>query len=965
MNARFCYLLLILCFTTQITLAQNSPPQNSSVLSTIQAGEYPVDYYTGAPLITVPIYTMPTRSKDIQVGVSLDYHPSSIRQENKYFGNSGRGWNVMQGGVISIEVVNRPDELTYSNAYPSENNDLFHFNFMGFSGKFKVIKSADALLAVVIENSGSILLIDIIYHPTTFKISGFKFYDDKGYMYKFDVTDTYKFVEVTPNATLNYAFYLSEIVDNNNNVLASFSYTNYNSYNTIKMVNNIDVPGFGSISFEPSYNYNKGFQSYNNIIIKDFFNNTIKKFQFYYDLGYSDDGDILNNNEIRLESVKETLINNAEGITYGFYYRDSSLLQPLNEIKGYDKWGYPNNTSKWCAENEEVKALTDTKHCARGILEKMTMSTGASIIYKYESNTYSFEGGVPMDGGVYDASLKTVLNGNAGFYTNQNNLENRHNSAITPLRSQQFTNISRGNIQFTITNANTDLYFKIDADKFPTGFVLDGQPLYDAPVFYLRANGSATNLFTFNYANNYGNDQNNCKGKKYTFQPGTYSIIMSSSQPVNAFIAVNQINASSIVNKFYNGGGVRIKKIGYFNTTGVPQNFYDLEPSSPEIGGVTPIRELSYDYSLPGDNSISSGAIGTDGGLGNDLVRYKFVTVYDSQSNGRVEYNYFSAIDYPSEYVTTDYRFGKIMGKKIIGYPNTTLEETSYLYTTTTSAIQNNQNNHTLRTMGWIMPSEISTTQYFQTDTFNTKDKFTYNTLRQLAIKETSTSTESETLFTRYYYHAGATPAYDVNSIYSKNRISEIDHVDSYLNTELTSSNKIIYSKVWNNPHTSAVVNVAYLPQQIQVAQGTNELETVYQTNLYDQYGHQLEVQQTNGIKKAFIWGYNNSQIIAEIENASYGSIPILLITEAQTASNSSNEAALLTKLDNIRNSSALANSFITTYTYKPLLGKSSAKDSRGYQLTYEYDLNGILKLVKDQDGNILSENQYHTANQN
>jgi YD repeat-containing protein len=50
----------------------------------------------------------------------------------------------------------------------------------------------------------------------------------------------------------------------------------------------------------------------------------------------------------------------------------------------------------------------------------------------------------------------------------------------------------------------------------------------------------------------------------------------------------------------------------------------------------------------------------------------------------------------------------------------------------------------------------------------------------------------------------------------------------------------------------------------------------------------------------------------------------------------------------------------ITTYTYKPLVGVTSSTDPRGYTITYNYDTFGRLINVKDADGNLMSENEYH-----
>ncbi|MNY06319.1 RHS Repeat protein [compost metagenome] len=109
---------------------------------------------------------------------------------------------------------------------------------------------------------------------------------------------------------------------------------------------------------------------------------------------------------------------------------------------------------------------------------------------------------------------------------------------------------------------------------------------------------------------------------------------------------------------------------------------------------------------------------------------------------------------------------------------------------------------------------------------------------------------------------------------------------------------------------------------------------------------------------------------MAKIDNMAYASLPTGLVSTVQNASNvtpqeAAQEASLLSALNDLRVAISAARGLMTGYSYKPLVGISTTIDPKGERTYYEYDAFGRLKSVRDRNGKLLSENDYHYRTQN
>ena len=127
----------------------------------------------------------------------------------------------------------------------------------------------------------------------------------------------------------------------------------------------------------------------------------------------------------------------------------------------------------------------------------------------------------------------------------------------------------------------------------------------------------------------------------------------------------------------------------------------------------------------------------------------------------------------------------------------------------------------------------------------------------------------------------------------------------------------------------------------------------------YDSKQNLTEQHKDGGVHSAYIWGYYSQYPVAKISGCDYATISSI-INNQSLLDNPTDDNTLRNYLNTLRTDSRLSNAQVTTYTYKPLVGMTSQTDPKGMTTYYEYDDFQRLKIIKDQNGNIIKQYDYH-----
>jgi len=231
--------------------------------------------------------------------------------------------------------------------------------------------------------------------------------------------------------------------------------------------------------------------------------------------------------------------------------------------------------------------------------------------------------------------------------------------------------------------------------------------------------------------------------------------------------------------------------------------------------------------------------------------------------------------------------------------------------------------------------------------------------------------------------------SYMVNTNLVRSPIEIISKKNNYVisaiyNSYIVNGNRVLLneSKLYRPTTTNQIYNEASVNSTFCNVILDPDLKTEVIYDRYNALGQIEQLHRKDGIPVTIIWGYNHTEVIAQIENATYDQVQNVIAHDtngnsihvmAALVEASNNDVTLYSGDDNeaqmieigalLREN--LPHAYVTTYTYDPMIGVTSISDPTGTIVYSEYDELRRLKRIRDKDNNIISEKKYNYKSQN
>lgn len=976
---------IILAFLTGLSLKSQDNSNAASVLT-------PVANQTGVPDISFPLADLPA-TKDFNVNLSVSYNPNAYRM-GEYSGQVARNWMLSGSNfTISRKVMGSwIDEVDPANG---DWNDIYYYTLNGEQGSFKFekigIQPNDTYHIVKLTPSN----IKIEFEretltPNRKPVKSFTITDSKGYKYYFQDYDYYK-MPYDDGFDMRNTFYITKILDAKNRQIVTYTnkkYIKYKEHSNDTIIEGwIYLPekiqtDYGSIMIEhgnsgTSFDFHDRY-FFSGFTLRDHKDNFISKhiltiensyYQFYniFDeyYGQPETRTMITRNLYRISRLdKNSNVLDKTKFEYNhnplnIYGPSPNLWKDLLAFRGIYRDDNPNSLM-------------------HGILKSIILPTGAKIDYQFGANKirpYDFYGEVNKNTPEYIQKMQDPYDFSDPEIQYLEQVEliefDTNDSRIYHITGLEHSPSSRIYISFQ----------KHEIYPWPN----DPENEYKGPTLppklaYKVKNTINTYPYNFTWYNYEIEDSETSYYYVVPSNGSAYIEITGSGGNGEIYIFEKHYTSPPYVNETtLPNSGVRIEKIQYFSRG---DNFHPMYPSYAS----NPNKTITYDYNLFNEPGVPSGVAVADDQK--EAIIYKNIKVTESDKGGYTKYYYKTPYDFPkyphptipnNNNVWPNYNLLKkgIPDKQEI-YDADHVKKQSTVFDYTLPAYDPAQIykyeilcDHCDLSHPSGDPATIYTQERFA-EKIKTED-YTYDSqLNSLKVTvERSFNLQNNNLMAEKKTSADGMVS-EVSYKYAQEKNNT-----KLLNASMYSVPLEVLQKQ-NNVETGRVEMKFdhadnYFPSSVKKFGINNVLKAEEKNDLYDVMGNVLQTTTKTGIPTTFIYGYNGTLLLAQIEGATYAQVMqafglsasaeayknLEIYTKSNLDVNDATEETLRQKLDEFRLKPAFKDYQITTYTYDPLIGIKSVTSPSGNKEYYFYDNANRLIRVEDINHNVIKENKY------
>ena len=246
---------------------------------------------------------------------------------------------------------------------------------------------------------------------------------------------------------------------------------------------------------------------------------------------------------------------------------------------------------------------------------------------------------------------------------------------------------------------------------------------------------------------------------------------------------------------------------------------------------------------------------------------------------------------------------------------------------------------------------KTSIKSYFDGGVLEQHSDFLYDQYNNLVRTNTFNSKAHNVTDTlSYAYNFNGVPSYD--TLVNRHQVSDVVAQKYFVNNALRVDRLNEHSFLSGIPRLSKIMD-RYSP--------VDSFKENTKINHYDSFGNPVEVEQADGSKTCYLWGYQGEYPVLVLKNIDYSTIQNLISYSALQPLDLTKETLefLLLPLDTFH-----PGIHYQYYTYVPSVGIASHTNEMGISTFYVYDEFNRLKVIKDHDGNILKTYCYNHAGQ-